>query len=313
MEDEDARMRYQGISTNSVILIISMILAAGVAVVPMQCAHADRIGPKVLTYPEIVEQSDLVIIGRTLDGNLVQVKDEEGPPPQPVTEQRGMVPSRIEPMSSSWRPKELLNPPKIWAYRASVEALEVFRGEIDRNNAVSANLGYGISKVAVEFYLDFEASRKYCSSDSVAVFHLVRVAGGEGDEDKGEVYELLLRPWPVDEDKLGQAVEDMKIRFERYDAMQRIEGYLDDLNALDEGQLNDFLELISSSKPGLGTPVYLMGQKEELDRLIERTREGTVPADEWRKYWKQMKHYYVVMPFIIIGDDQGDPPDTSEQ
>jgi hypothetical protein len=300
-QKKDFMMKDIYIPTSLMIFALSAILLTGIVVL-IENAYGDKIGPKIAPYLTMIEQSDLVIIAKTLDGNSIQIKDEEGSEPKPVVKTIGMSQSTIMPKPSSWKQDDLFNPPKIWTYRVKLLVLGVYKGNAQEKSVVFADIGYAKSESDIERYTKFEGNKTFCSKDSIAVYHLKRSAT-EG-KDGSVIYELLDKPWHISNNELEQTVKNMKIRFERYSAMQKINDYLKNFDALDEEKLNNFLALISSSKSTLGTPVYLQSQKKELDMLIEKTRKGEATADEWRKYWGKMKNTYIEMPFILIGNQQ---------
>lgn len=259
-----------------------------------------------LPYATVLNESTLVVVGAIRAAEFVQIKDQQGPPPQPRSGVDSCgTPITIMPQSASWFLSELFDPPHIEAYRIDLQVLEAVQGQAANLEIIKVNLVYGIHKVPVESLWD--AYRKTVRNDNIGseiTLHLRPVQGNLG------IYELVSKPWIVRVGGEFQARQDMKLRMRRYAAYQEIENLVGRFEQLAGNDLSRLHKLVSSEIPELGQVTFMAREVQDLEGLKTSAAPVAERAQAWRTWWASKKHGYIQQSLRIMaagnaGEDAG--------
>lgn len=253
-------------------------------------------------YDEILRESDVVILGQVDDAQIIQLKNEAGPLPEPKrsVNQEG-IPVTIMPAGSSWFLADLFDPPRLWCYRAQVRIVEPFFGSFNKDSRITVDLVYGISRELVEeFVIGAAYTRVRSAKGSLVILHLRKTEVTPGGVERAP-YELVSEqpPWPVDKDELTQRVADMKIRMRRYEALQEIDKLIAKVENLSNADRKTLRELVAASRPGLGQPRWTHRERVHLDQVLAGAVPGQTSAQAWRSWWSAHRDTFINAPFRI--------------
>jgi hypothetical protein len=262
-------------------------------------------------YDEVLRESNLVILGEILDAQILQLRNQPGPLPEPVqtVDEEGYR-SKVSLAAASWFFPELFDPPRLWSYRAEVRIREPFSGPLRKDHRISVNLVYGVSKDFVSEFITRPYAKDLCAKGSLVVLHLRKtrketVALGHAE------YELEPEqaPWPVSKDGLRQTITDMRIRMRRYEALQEIDKLVARVENLSDTERKTLRELVTASRPGLGQPRWAPRERTYLDQVLAGSVPGQAPAQAWRSWWSANRGSFINAPFRI-GAGLGSQPSS---
>lgn len=258
--------------------------------------YAGRISKPANTYNVILEQTDLMVVGRVTGGEIVDLSRQK---PQPTAIPRSgktidgrQVPTT--PSSFSWNRVHLNNPTSLWAFRATLQVLHDPSGSMPENRVITVILGYGSNEMSLENYLQTEYAKSWCEEDSYATFHLKKVVWPQ--EDRFE-YDLVSIPWITQRADVDLKKTETDIRWARFQAYQRIETLLGTFHDNRRADFDEIFNLLYSEPENMGEPVWLPGEMDDLVRMDKRTKSGAAKETEWRRWWDSYKTYFIDAPF----------------
>ena len=253
----------------------------------------------ITPYQDIIAESDLIVVGQVLAGQLSDLTQTRPALPRKPKAQKNAYGQDISPVPSSfsWRRADLQNPEELHTFQVRLQILHDPTGALPEGRTVRVNLGYGMTLEQLENFLETHYAKSWCEPDSFAVFHLKQVQYPNNERAE---YELVVMPWVIDRADVDRKKDELDIRWARFKAYQRIETLMSTWRDNKQADFDEIIDLLYSEPEAMGEPVWLPGEREGIDRLDQRTKSGAATENEWRQWWSAHKIFFVDAPFRQI-------------
>lgn len=243
---------------------------------------------------DLLSKSSSFVIGKIMSGKIVLIKDglKESEPIKKDDKEGKYI---VYPKNASWFESELLGALPVYALQVDLEIIEDVSGNFKKADVINVNLIYGINDISIQGVIQLFFKNEFVNKNincSLIINSL---------DNKTKVYSLTGSPVLIEEVDLNTELENIKIKWARFNAYKKVEIYLSKTDILEDEEFEDLENLVFSKKEGLGKPKLFDVEIVELDKLkLTKDFNKVEMKDKYIKWWAGNKSYYILMPFRKI-------------